>query len=467
MNRAKELEEKVFSYMEEHNMVKAGDEIVVGVSGGADSLCLLFMLSKYAGSKRLTLHVVHINHGIRPEASDEAEYVRTICRDLDIDFTLVNEDVRTFAAQNKLSEEEAGRIKRYEAFKKAAVSENAKIAVAHNMNDRSETMLFNLFRGSDIKGLGSIRPVNGNIIRPLLVLSREEIEEYLSEIRVTFCTDKTNLTDDYSRNRIRHNILEYAENNVIKGATKNIARGAEVLDNINDYLEEVTAKKTPEVMSQKGIDGEKLLSIHPVIRSRILYNALVEAAGRAKDVEEIHVKILEKLLDSPGNHRADLPYGLVAVKEYGFLRIMKKTEEQVPAESGSEYVYEFQNEKVFNLKNHEEIGFRIINTTEPVRKFPTDTYTKWLDCDKIKKPIMVRTRRDSDYMTIRDDRGNLIHKSLSDYMITEKIPPSERDRIYLVAEGSHVLWLVGYRISEYYKTDFGTRKILEINYLHF
>ncbi|MBP5197682.1 MAG: tRNA lysidine(34) synthetase TilS [Lachnospiraceae bacterium] len=467
MSRAYELEQKVFSYMEEHNMVKAGDSIVVGVSGGADSLCLLFMLSKFSKDKNISLRVVHINHGIRLEASKEAEYVEEICEKLHIPFNLVESDVRKFAEDNKLSEEEAGRIKRYEAFREAALPVNGKIAVAHNLNDRSETMLFNLFRGSDIRGLGSIRPVNGNIIRPLLVLTREEIEEYMSDIGTAFCTDSTNLTDDYSRNKIRHNILEYAEENIIHGAVKNIARGAEVLDSINDYLDEVTRTESEKVTTEKGIDIEKVLLLHPVIRGRILYSALVSAAGRAKDVEEVHVKVIENLMRLSGNHRADLPYSIVAVKEYGFLRFEKKTLLEEFAKPTGEFEYRFEPQKVFKLGSGEEIGFRIIETGGPVRNFPTDAYTKWLDCDKIRQPIVVRTRRDSDYMTIRDGQGNTVHKSLSDYMITEKIPPSERDRICLVAEGSHVLWLVGYRISEYYKTGPDTRKVLEINYLHF
>ena len=188
-------------------MAEAGDSIVAGVSGGADSVCLLLILCSLSRKLDLQLAVVHVDHGIRQEAVEDAAYVRQLCEEMKVPFFLVKKDVPRYAAARHLSLEEAGRQIRYQAFREAAKKLNGrgavKIAVAHNANDRAETMLFHLFRGTGLTGLGSIRPVRDGIIRPLLGLQRTEIEAYLEEEGRAYCKDKTNEEDTYTRNRIR------------------------------------------------------------------------------------------------------------------------------------------------------------------------------------------------------------------------------------------------------------------------
>ena len=175
----------MFSYLERHQMIRPHDHVVLGVSGGADSVCLLFLLLEYAGKVPLELSVVHVDHGIRPDAAQDAAYVEKLCGERNLPFYLVRADVKGYAEREKCSEEDAGRRLRYEAFCRTAEETGAdRIAVAHNCNDRAETMLFHLFRGSGLKGLCGIRPVRREIIRPLLCLEREEIEAYLTERRI-------------------------------------------------------------------------------------------------------------------------------------------------------------------------------------------------------------------------------------------------------------------------------------------
>ena len=163
-------------------MLQPGDRVVAGVSGGADSVCLLFLLLEWRREFPLDIAVVHVNHGIRPEAGEDARYVEKLCGEHRIPFFLTEADVRQRSILEKCSEEEAGRRTRYEAFDKAAEEWGAtKIAVAHNSNDRSETQLFHLFRGTGLAGACGIRPVQGEIIRPLLFLERKEIEQWLQE----------------------------------------------------------------------------------------------------------------------------------------------------------------------------------------------------------------------------------------------------------------------------------------------
>ena len=200
-------------------MLQAGDRVVAGVSGGADSVCLLFLLLEWQKEVPTDIAVVHVDHGIRAEAGEDARYVEQLCEERRIPFFLTRAEVRNRARMEKISEEEAGRRTRYEAFEKAAKEWGAtKIAVAHNSNDRSETQLFHLFRGSGIRGLASILPVRDRIIRPLLCLERWEIEKFLQQRGIVYCKDATN-EEDVLHQEIVFGIIfcPYAEQNIVKG----------------------------------------------------------------------------------------------------------------------------------------------------------------------------------------------------------------------------------------------------------
>ena len=316
--------EKVFAYIKEHQMLQPGDRVVAGVSGGADSVCLLFLLLEWRREFPLDIAVVHVNHGIRPEAGEDARYVEKLCGEHRIPFFLTEADVRQRSILEKCSEEEAGRRTRYEAFDKAAEEWGAtKIAVAHNSNDRSETQLFHLFRGSGIRGLASILPVRGWIIRPILCLERWEIEDFLTQQGIFYCKDATNDEDDYTRNRIRHHILPYAEQNIARGCVAHMNQTAEMLAETEEYLELQTAEAVnrcirsikapgsalqPDVSSQAQevhIAVEPFLTLHPVIRKRLLYEEVKRLSPGQKDITYQHIAELLTLFTQEGNRTAD------------------------------------------------------------------------------------------------------------------------------------------------------------------
>lgn len=225
-----EVETKVFRWMEQHRMVTSGDSIVLGVSGGADSMCLLAMFLRLKQRIPLSLQVVHVNHGIRPEAEQDAAYVEEFCRENRVPYRLFRGNVEELSGQWKCSSEDAGRRLRYQAFEETLRETGAdRIAVAHNASDRAETMLLHLFRGSGLTGLCGIEPVRGNLIRPLLCLERWEIEAYLRERKIAWCNDVTNEGDDYTRNRIRHHILPVAEEQICAGAIRHMCHTADLL----------------------------------------------------------------------------------------------------------------------------------------------------------------------------------------------------------------------------------------------
>lgn len=439
-------------------MLLPGQGVVAGISGGADSVCLLFVLLEWRKRYGLNLTVVHVNHGIRREAAEDASFVETICRQQEIPFYLKEADIRKLAAEKGCSEEEAGRNYRYAVFEEVADKVGAvRIAVAHNMNDRGETMLFHLFRGTGIKGLAGIPPVRGKIIRPLLCVERAEIEVYLRQKGQTFCHDITNDSDDYTRNRIRHHILQFARDEIAPGCVACMAQTADILVETEDYLEQETCTAMKACICKEQnravtVDCEKLLEFHPVIRKRVLLELVNLVAPGVRDIGYVHAGMLYELLMKAGNRQLYLPYHIRAVRQYGQITVLVQSDESKQQLSTENNRAEFAVIEKNKLPHNEENS--VI--------FPENQYTKWFDYDKIKKSPVFRTRQKGDYLTIRDGKGKLCHKKLKDYMMDVKIPPNERDFVMLLAEDSHVIWAVNYRVSEYYKVSENTKRVLQV-----
>jgi len=463
MNTIQKIEKKVFSFMEEHHMLKAADKLVVGVSGGADSVCLLFLLLEYRKKIPFSLAVVHVNHGIRTEAVEDAHYVEELCKEQGLPFYPFHINVRQKALQEKCSEEEAGRNARYEAFTQVAETFGGnKIAVAHNSNDRSETMLFHLFRGSGMKGLSSIRPVRDNIIRPILCLERREVEDYLAARGISYCVDVTNEQDDYTRNRIRHHILPYAEKEIASGCVSHMAQTAGMLQDVDDYLELQTRAAMKECVKGNEIPVEPFLKQHKVIQQRILHNLVCSLASSAKDISYVHIQGLLSLFMEQGNRFVNLPYGIIGRRQYEKVVLEQQKEEPTKRLFAETEERELCIPDKVWLNEGQELQLQMVATEGSCEDFPTNQYTKWFDYDKIEQSLVLRTRRKGDYFTIRGKDDTMIHKSLKDYMIAEKIPKNERDTLFVLAEGSHVVWLIGYRISEHYKINGNTKHILQV-----
>ena len=231
------MQEKVFAYLRQWNMVKPGDTVLVGFSGGADSTALLQLLWNYGKRIPLQLEAVHVNHGIRgAEALRDQQFCEQFCQERNISFTVVQEDVPAQAARDGLSLEEAGRNARRRVFEHLAEKCQASvIALAHHQRDQAETMLFRFMRGTGLRGLCGMRPVNGNYIRPLLCVDRPQIEQYLLEEGIRWVEDGTNQELDYTRNQIRHGLLAPMER-VMPGCVARMAGTAARLSEVESYL---------------------------------------------------------------------------------------------------------------------------------------------------------------------------------------------------------------------------------------
>ncbi len=505
MENTKKIEQRVFAFIEKHKMLTPGEGVVVGVSGGADSVCLLFVLSEWAARKGASIHVVHVNHGIREDAGRDGEYVRKLCEELEVPMTLIERNVKEEARKHKCSEEEMGRILRYQAFEETADRVGVqKIAVAHNENDQAETMLFHLFRGSGLSGLCGIRPVRGRIIRPLLCLERREIEQYLREKDIPFCLDSTNEEDDYARNRIRHHILPYAREQISDGCIPHMNRTAEEMQELEEFLEEQVRIAYDEIVrrerstesrnGQEGIrfllDRRLFLELSPVIGKRLLKKVLQQLSPWGKDIGRVHIEALIGLFSREGNGRVDLPCQILARRQYDAV-ILERSKEarrgnaadfgkgKNPSAEGveeGEYLKRTGDvvqvdirsltgrETVVPAGEDKALGFALLEGKK-VENIPKNQYTKWFDYDKINQLLTVRRREPGDFLTLRGGGQDQIHQSLGRFMMNEKIPAKERDRTILLAEGQHVLWVIGHRISEFYKVGENTRTILQVRFL--
>ncbi|MGN1266711.1 MAG: tRNA lysidine(34) synthetase TilS, partial [Dorea sp.] len=231
--------QKVKAYVEKHHMLKNGDKVIVGVSGGADSICLLFMLLALQEEINFEILAAHVHHGLRKESADADErYVRKICEKQEVELRVFHEDVKTYAKKYGLTEEEAGRNIRREVLGRLCEEERGtRIALAHHRNDNVETLLWNLARGTGIRGAGGIRPVNGVWIRPLLCVERTEIELYLEKWRISYCTDETNLEDAYTRNRLRNHVIPYFEEHINRRTVEHMAEAVEQFRLLGEYVE--------------------------------------------------------------------------------------------------------------------------------------------------------------------------------------------------------------------------------------
>lgn len=454
---------KVKEYMEKYHMVNPGDKVIVGLSGGADSVCLLFLLNYLSKEMGFSLSAVHVNHKLRQEADGEAEFVRELCRQWNIGLEVKSVEVRGYAKERHLCLEEAARSLRYGVFEKTALENRGegavKIALAHHQNDQAETVLFHLFRGSGIRGLSGIRPVRDSYIRPLLCVGREEIEGFIAERGLAFVTDASNFDTAFSRNKIRHDLLPMAEKEICSGSIAHIAQSAEMMRDAADLLEDITERVYRDRVKEKQdglhIDRKELESLPPYLKSALIYKMLYGACGRKKDISRVHVDSVEKLLKGQSGRRLTLIYDLQAVIQQQELVIRTGWEEKA---RGWEEALDIAGETTVGIgENRISIRCRLF-FYEKTGFIPQKPYTEWFDYDKINNCPVVRNRQEGDFFYC----GDKARKKLKDFFINEKVPLLERDNIWLIADGKHIMWIPGYRISSFYKITDETKRVLEV-----
>lgn len=432
---------KVVEYILEKKLIERGDHVILGVSGGADSVFLLHVLLEFRKQMEFLLTVVHINHQIREEAVDEMKFVESLCGQYLIDCKVFSVDVIGRAKQERISLEEAGRKVRYELFYRVMEEEHGnKIAVAHHQNDQAETFLYRAVRGTGIYGAGAMKALDPPIIRPMLCMKKQEIQNKLEQIGQIWMEDQSNQDNTFARNRLRNEVIPLLEKVNVQ-AVEHLTFLTEDLQEVGTYLsgqaEEAFVRVVSGIEGGYHLDCEKLKKEHPWIQKQIVKMALEKAAGKKKDLEKRHVQSILELAKKETGKQISLPYGIIAEKSYQYLRITKPSED--PELKGV-------------LFQEEITDFANILEKDCI---------KIIDYDKIEKGIQLRCRRPGDFFVFGREKKK---KMLNRYFIDEKVPRVMRDRIPLVADGSHIVWIVGRRVSDHYKISEKTSHYLKLEF---
>ncbi len=427
---------KALKTINRNQLLSPGDHVIVGLSGGADSVALLFMLLEYQKQQApsMTLTALHVNHGIRGEAADGDEaFVVDLCRDWQVPLLQYCEDVPLLAKTEGLTVEEAGRKARYDAFVHGMGKVGAnKVAVAHHKNDNAETVLMRLCRGTGLKGLGGMAYRRGHIVRPLLDVSRKEIEAYCMEKGLAYRQDASNLEADYTRNSIRLQLIPQIENTLNPEVVEALHRTALLCREEDAFLDKLATDALNQCMVEgHGLKVATLKQFDKPIQRRVLRLYMGQWSAGLKDVTLEHVEALLDMLDKPSGTALSLPKGLEAALTYGVLTFTKQSD----AKPITGFCYELPLDVPVYVPE-------IDQTVCLSGKMPTDKQAvcKAFAIDPVKQPLLLRSRQPGDTIYIEKIGGR---QKIKDYCINHKIPRDKRALLPLLAQAhqSHILWI--------------------------
>lgn len=441
------MTDEIFSFIRKHNMIIKGDTVICGLSGGADSVCLLLVMCGLQNKIGFTVNALHVNHCLRGEESDRDEnFCRELCTKLNVPFKAVSCNVAAFAEEKQLSTEEAARILRYRVF--AENSADAKIATAHNANDNLETVIFNLARGSALKGISGIPPVRDNIIRPLLAVSRQQIENYLKTLNQDYVTDSTNLSDDYTRNKIRHQILP-----VLCGINPSLVETSvnslETLRAENSLIEDLTRQALTDCRNDNSLQG--LENFQEVIRRRCIARLLSE-----NSLPYSHNRLAETDSILINGGKINISGDIFFISDGHFAELKKippvSAPENVSAELRNGENSIFPDSKLLC----EIISGEDLQKIQSVHKKLTFYL---LDYDKIVGRVILRNRRFGDRIKLQ---GNNFTSSVKK-LINAKVPSDQRQRLHFLEDQNGTVFAEKLGIAERVAPDNKTVRFMKIS----
>jgi tRNA(Ile)-lysidine synthase len=436
---------KVISTIDKYKMLDNCSCVIVAVSGGADSVALLSILNSLKLKYGVKITAAHVNHCLRGEESDRDEsFVRKFCDENSIELHVLRKDIKKLANQTGLGLEECGRNVRYEFFN--SIYPGALVATAHTLNDRVETMLFNLSRGSTLRGLCSIPAVRGNIIRPLIECSRAEIEGYCQLNKIQYVTDSTNYNREFSRNRIRHNVVTELKK-INPSLESAVLRCIESISEDEDFLS-ITAKSIlTDAKADNGYDINSIKNAHPSIRKRAIAYIIKNRTGEIPPNNQ--VEFVDRLLFTGG--KTQVITGASIQVKGGILTFPddEKGVEKWSVDLIGEVVKYPYGTAEFKVVNKKDLKY--------TKKINKDILDNCFDYDRINGKLLFRSRIDGDEVKLS---GRGCTKSLRKLFNEYHIPVSERGKISIVADDSGILWVEGFGSAERCKVSDRTEKLM-------
>jgi tRNA(Ile)-lysidine synthase len=463
------LEQRVFDFIRQHHLVSAREKLVVAVSGGADSVCLLHILAKFKEQLKIELHIAHLNHQLRgAESEADAEYVAGLARRLGIPATIERREVKAYQKKMRLSPEEAAREVRYRFLTDVAGATGAKrVAVGHTQDDHIETILMHLIRGAGTRGMRGLQPSTewpsktGNlaVIRPLLEVSHQETEGYCHQHQLTPRLDASNLSLSPLRNRIRQQLLPLLQS-YNPGIAEALLRTGRIAGNDIDFLDKETAQLWAKIARQEDetvtLNRKGLDRLPPTLKRYLLRSGAERLLGSAKDIEMRHIEEMMALLDRPAGKRLSLPGGLSFITGYDEYILTLDLAALSP-------LPELEGETQLKIPGQTRLpGWQVeAAIIEPQEMAEKDDLTVCFDLAKTGDKLMVRPRKRGDRF---QPLGLSLPKKLGEFMIDARIPQNWRNNIPIVCSPEQIVWVVGWRIDERVKVNQKTKQVLRLEF---
>lgn len=469
-SKEKTLEQRVVNFIQEHNLFSAGDKLVVAVSGGADSVCLLHILARWRKEPGVELHVAHLNHQLRGAESDsDASYVSDLAHKLGVPATIERRDVAVYRDQKGGSLEEAAREVRYsflaEVTRRIGTS---KVAVGHARDDHIETVMMHLLRGVGTAGLRGLQPrsvlqysENGGqleVVRPLLEVTRQETLDYCQRYNLAPRSDSSNASLSFLRNRVRLELLPMLRS-YNPGVDKALLRLADIAGDDISFIEEQASLLWKELAREGGdviyLDISKMVTSPRAMQRQIFRRAVKQLRGNLKDVEADHIETMMDFLSKPAGKKLCLPDGLTLSTEYGRLVLASAQASICPLPP-------LKGISNINIPGETDLpGWRV--RADIIQEVVGDDngLVASFDLDKVGKELTVRRRRPGDRF---QPLGMSQTKKLQDFMVDSRIPRSWRDRVPLICSPRQILWVVGWRIDDRVKATENTKEILRLQF---
>ena len=439
-----------------HNLLKKKDNVLLAFSGGLDSTAMLAVFLELRKEWLLELFLGHFNHRLRPSANQDEQFARKVAQENSLPLFVASEDVRSYAKQNRMNLEEAGRILRYDFLSKTARKiGGAKIATGHTLNDQAETFFLRLMRGSGLKGLGSIYPVvEGQIIRPLLAVERKDIVEYVRRKGMTFRDDESNLDRNFVRNKVRLDLIPFIQENFEPKIVRRIGKTVNILQEEEDLLGKLSSHEAKKTVfhDNEGVrlDLEAIKTLPRGLARRIVREFIQKLKG---DLREISFEDVESVLKLEEGKSLPLTNELLLKREKGRVFLKLQPPEKIV------YAYAWDGASPLVI---EELNLVIeAKKIKRPRSFVFDDESKaYLDGENIKFPLQVRSRRKGDrYQSL----GAPGHKKLKEIMRAKSIPLEEREKKPVFISGDEIIWILGFPVAEKFRIREKTKKVVVLN----